>query len=752
MALKNILISETPDTRNALAPGRSGPTSGRSTQPPAPSQTAQPRWMSAPVVAEGTQEQPRWMSAPVVQGGKPGTGMDTGEPVREQPPWSTTWRKSQGPTGLEDQNGADSDRRSPGALDRANAVAAGFNRGVTGILGLPVDFASNVLDLAKAGVGYGYHELTGKPIPDALQLIPRDQVPGSGEWIANKLDQGTEALGVGPVTQLPRPDDQASRLLYAAGAGSTAAIAPGSAGARLPAALSGIAGSEAGQVTAEAGGDRNAQLLANVVGSVAPGGIRYGGAELVRRSLRGDEAGRARTEQNLQTFNTVGGNPSAGQATESRLLRSTESLLSRTPGAAGRMTSFANQQAQDIGAGIERQAARLAPRSSAEQAGRAIDRGISDAGGFLDRFRGRSRQLYSEVDRHIPAQQPVAITNTQRALNDLAAPVPGAQETSRHLINQRVGAIAEGIGADARNGQMPYEAVARLRTLVGEQLVGAPLLGDVPIGQWRRLYGALSADLRIASQQAGPQAARAFNRADTYYRSGANRMEVLEGVLNRNGGPESIFRAATSGTKEGASTLHAVMQSLPVDAQRMVTATVLRRLGRATPGHQDDLGARFSTETFLTNWSSLSDSAKNVLFNRQHFGPTFREDMNQVARAAANLRAGSQVFRNPSGTGQAVAQTTAASSFVLSVIGGRYDIAGGVAGGAALSNLTARLLTQQRFVRWLAHTTRAPISALPALVNQLEQSKEPDERELADALKQAQQSQYAASEYEDANP
>src|SRR5690348_12309807 len=102
-------------------------------------------WQDDPVVgAAPASSQPAWMSDPVIE-----------EPASAAPV-STT--------------------------ERAGAAAAGFNRGVTGLVGLPVDFVSNVLDLGKAGLGFSYHELTGKPIPKALEVIPRQYVPGSGEW------------------------------------------------------------------------------------------------------------------------------------------------------------------------------------------------------------------------------------------------------------------------------------------------------------------------------------------------------------------------------------------------------------------------------------------------------------------------------------------------------------------------------------------------------------------------------------------
>ena len=217
-----------------------------------------------------------------------------------------------------------------------------------------------------------------------------------------------------------------------------------------------------------------------------------------------------------------------------------------------------------------------------------------------------------------------------------------------------------------------------------------------------------------------------------------SRLDTLSSVVDKAGGPEKIFAAATSGTKEGATTLRAVMQSLPTDGQKMLSAAVIRRLGRATSGQQNELGDKFSTETFLTNWNSLSGEAKSSLFDR--YGSGFRASMDNVAKVAANLRDGSKVFRNPSGTGQAVAQTSAAAAFFGALASGRLKTALGVAGGIGVSNLIARLMTNPRFVKWLSTTTSKPTSAAPALLNQLAQqgrlSKDQDLIDAANALGQ----------------
>jgi hypothetical protein len=232
----------------------------------------------------------------------------------------------------------------------------------------------------------------------------------------------------------------------------------------------------------------------------------------------------------------------------------------------------------------------------------------------------------------------------------------------------------------------------------------------------KALYGALSEDLGGAVK-GNPKAESAWSRANNYTKAGMRRIESIESVIDKSGGPEAIFKAATANTKEGATTLRSVMQSLDDEGRKMVSATVLRRLGIAKAGVQGELGDQFSTESFLTNWNLLSKEAKATLFDR--YGPQFRSDVDQIAKFTSNLREGSQVFKNPSGTAQATGQAATVGALAASIVTGNFGAAGAILGGVGAANLSARLLTNPRFVRWLAQTTKVPAGATGSAVNSL---------------------------------
>lgn len=600
---------------------------------------------------------------------------------------------------------------------------AGLAEGAVNLAALPADLVTHLANIgARALTGQNYFIPPSRTINQAIESVT-PQPQNATERVAKSVvrNLGGAATGIG-----------AGRALGGAVGEVLAADPTGQAGGA-------VGGGAAAQLAAEAGAGPIGQTVAGIAGGAAGSGLaRAGMAELARRSVRGGEAGRQQVAENIDTFEQAGTTPTMGQATQNRRMQAAESLLSRTPGGAGVMSREAMEQADELGANISKLADDLAPKASGEQAGRAIQRGISGEGGFVEQFKSQSRANYDRLDQFVQKSTKFAMPETTEALDDLTKPIYGAERTSRFFINSKIRSIKEALDADLEAGgnTLPYEAVKKLRSIVGEQLADAPFGGDVPRSQWKKLYAAMSADLENNAKAVGPEAEKALARANQYHAAGMKRLDVVSSVIDKNGGPEAVFRAATSGNKEGATTLRAVMQSLPPDAQKLVSATVLRRLGRATAGRQDDLGEVFSTETFLTNWNGMSPQAKAVLFDR--YGEGFRRNMDTVAKVASNLREGSQVFRNPSGTAQATVQAGTAASFILSVVTGNATSAAAIAGGVTGANLSARLLTNPRAVKWLAQATKMPPAAAPAMINQAAQSPDPDLKETAALLKKQQ--------------
>jgi hypothetical protein len=205
---------------------------------------------------------------------------------------------------------------------------------------------------------------------------------------------------------------------------------------------------------------------------------------------------------------------------------------------------------------------------------------------------------------------------------------------------------------------------------------------------------------------------RAFNRANNQFRAVQSRNEAIRHVVNQDT-PEAIFTSATAGTDKGATTLNALMKSLPDKSRREVAAAVLDRMGRAANSQQNAEGTAFSTQTFLTNWSKMSPRARSVLFDR--FGSEFRNKVEAITRVSDNLRDGAKIYANPSGTGAANAQNVtyaALGASAIPALGGNLLPLAGVSAGIGANGLLAKVLTNPESVDWLARRTQVPYGLL----------------------------------------
>lgn len=513
-------------------------------------------------------------------------------------------------------------------------------------------------------------------------------------------------------------------------------------------------GAGAAGVVRENGGGPGAQLAAGIAGSLAPTVAVGGGAAAIRGLARGGEEGRQRMVERVKTFEDAGiENPTVGQATGTRGAQATESVLSRMPASAGRMVARGEEEAAQMGAKVSGIADDLAKNTDATKAGLTIERGIK---GFVKDFRATQDRLYNALDRYIAPDSRVDVTSTKAALESLNQPIPGAPETSKFFQNARIGGIQRAVVADTEtpagplsqlgpiqrklfedlppaqqtalandmiDGKLPFEAVKKLRTLVGRELSEHNLASDVPRSKWKALYAALSKDMEGAAAAAGPEAERTLARANNYSSAGMSRIEnVLDRVVGEGKAAEKIYGAAVGETKNGATTINAVMRSLAPAEQDVVRSEFIRRLGGATAGNQNAEGTAFSAKTFLTEWNKVDPAAKRTLFAGKD--GQIAKDLDAVAKAAELIDKGSKVFANPSGTAQALTASHAGIGLAAAIGTGNAPVAAGIIGGLFAANGSARLMTNPDFVRWLAKSTTMPAGAIPGHIQALAQSAE----------------------------
>jgi hypothetical protein len=102
------------------------------------------------------------------------------------------------------------------------------------------------------------------------------------------------------------------------------------------------------------------------------------------------------------------------------------------------------------------------------------------------------------------------------------------------LISQEITALKNDLESDLLNaqGDIPFSALKGLRSRIGEKLSSVNLLSNVPQGAYKRIYGAISNDLREAAKESGVS----VNPAAYGYGTNSNLGSIIPGAGGVVGG------------------------------------------------------------------------------------------------------------------------------------------------------------------------------------------------------------------------
>lgn len=551
-----------------------------------------------------------------------------------------------------------------------NGMVENFGRGliqggksaVTGALGLGSDILGKI-----------YPE--SKNIQSFRELLPEAQARSNIQYQAQTGD--SLAAGAGNILGQAAPF-----MLMPAGA----ATLPGRIGlGALGGAISGAAAPSEIQRTPEQALSERATgaMVGGSIGGAVPAVVTGLGKtpDLIRRYANiNPVAAKDFAESNIQT--------SLGAISDSPSIKLADKWLSKFAGSADIMQKNTTQTLDDIKNVIGDIGANKAVTQ--QEAGRIIQEGGKN---YITRFQNTSQALYNRVDKYIKSESLVPITNSASELEAILASAPTPNLQAKLESNAGVRTLRDLLG-DAPNGNIPYKALKQYRTIIGQELATPHLIGGTEIPIYKRAYAALSKDMESAAAANGKQALNAFNKANRFHAEGMTNIEdTLQGALLKNL-PEDAYQAALSGTAKGGTRINSIMRSLKPNQREIIQGTVLNQLGLARAGAQDATGEIFSTNTFLTNWNKMSPEAKTAIFGNK----STANALDKIARISNDINQIDR-FGNPSGTAQQLGFSGILLGFLTAPVKTTIGIAG--------ANATARLMTNQNFIKWLANASEA---------------------------------------------
>lgn len=375
--------------------------------------------------------------------------------------------------------------------------------------------------------------------------------------------------------------------------------------------------------------------------------------------------------------------------------------MEKVPFSGGVIARDAARAVAEIEGVTQRIVSGLGRAMSPDGAGDALQSGLKEA---VERFKTRAGVLFDKVDARVPKNVRFPINATQEAIaSSKEAFAQNPALAAKLGLNEWDAIMAEA----AKNG-IPWDALKRFRTSVGEAL-GSPRgsLADEDVGRLKALYGALTEDMTAAAKSAGNGAYGAWQSANNFYRSGAQRIErSLDGTITAKS-PERAWEAFSGLLQRDRSSaditrVREIKQALG-DQWGDVAASIVDRLGRARPGQQGATGDAFSVGKFLTEWNKLAPDAKSLLLQGEA-----RAEMDKlltVMEAAKNAN----VERNFSNTGTAMG--------VLGTVGGLTVDLGATAIALGSANLSARAMTSPIFLRTLNASVKGNTKPLSAMAS-----------------------------------
>ncbi|NBU79960.1 MAG: hypothetical protein EBS50_12980 [Sphingomonadaceae bacterium] len=239
-------------------------------------------------------------------------------------------------------------------------------------------------------------------------------------------------------------------------------------------------------------------------------------------------------------------------------------------------------------------------------------------------------------------------------------------------------------------------------------MYGGNLRSNSEQAMWKGILGNVADDIEAGLRSVGrDDAADTFRRADRLW---SERIEVIEQtlapIIGKDGlkSGEQVLSAIESmakGQGGGNMRLSRLLSTLSPEEAGNVRATLIDRLGRATPGAQDAQGQAFSASTFLTNWNRMTPQAKATMFGDKGT----RAALNDLAEIAQSTKA-TQSMANTSNTGVAVtsANVIAGGAGAAANLPATLLVAGSV-------YLTGKLMASPRFAKMLARTAKMPPEA-----------------------------------------
>ncbi len=397
-------------------------------------------------------------------------------------------------------------------------------------------------------------------------------------------------------------------------------------------------------------------------------------------------------------------------------LKATTGGFGQTPLAGPQIRSAAMRANQQMGAATGKVALRQGQVVPTVEAGEALKVGAQKYAKVTSQRGGR---LYDKAE----AMAGDTRINPESAVNELDKEImtlmEGGQAANSPAI-QKLQEYRDRLTRFDEAGGMSFKGVRQVISDLGAEAYSPEMRANNTSRILNNVSRKAQEDLTNSIRQTGnPKTIKALDTANAYWSNRASTIDdVLEPILGEGRSGEDVVSAVESmsrGTKGGSRRLAGVFAAMPPKAADNARATIISRLGAATPGAQNAAGDVFSSSTFLANWNKMKPEGKQALFGNN---PVVARHLDDLARLA-EARKSTEALGNVSSTGRAV--------ITGQVLKGAAEIGGLAMAGhftgigiptaltaAALDVGAGRLLSSPEFARIVAGAPKTSAAAASA--------------------------------------
>lgn len=370
-----------------------------------------------------------------------------------------------------------------------------------------------------------------------------------------------------------------------------------------------------------------------------------------------------------------------------------EKGLDNLPGSAQVMQTGRDALGEQVENAVEDVASGFGPSTSFAGMGEALQTGAKS---WIDKFQRVASKSYDAIP--VSPDAKASLTNTAASLQEMNGRFASNPKLAEAMSNTRLQRYMDALGGT--DAPLSWGDLKAFRSRIGEEIGDQRFSDGTMKSDLRSLYGALSEDMKNTAAAQGPAALRAFEKANTLYKQGQDRIDgALAKILGDDSklSPEKAAAAMQAISRAGKASsdlgrLAEIRKSMPSEEWGEVSNALIRLMGQPL----NNEGRDFAAETFVKNFKDMAPGAKNLIFGKGVLRSNLDEFSGVVESLAKvnALRNTSQTVPNMVGAG------TISAALLNPILGAK------IAAGAAANYSLAKLWTNPRFVKWASGYAR----------------------------------------------